>query len=1176
MPPRFLERRHRRLGHAHAGALLGLALGLCLAPLAAPAAGPAPAHQPLPPPVAVADLGHANGVSSLAIARTGKLLATGGADGLIKLWDVASGRLIRNFPMHGLVTSLAFTAGDRQLVGSDSNGELVVWDPATGTKRRHWRRPGAPGFPQVEADGTIVELTRAQAGSLVTLRSPRGDQLARLPLPAGAAELALDPARRRLAFSGSRLAVEVRPLAGGAPAPPLERAPQNAMALRFSPDGLLLGASDEEDAVTFWDLRDGHRLRTVSCAELAGKSSAYYPCFFNFLPDGRRAAIAFIDHVAVVDPRTGERGDSWTVPQAELGGLAAARDGSALFVESGNGVEVLGLGPARGRGRRRIEGRQSTIATLAFGDADDRLLAAGQRPDDGVTLWDLERGRPVLIHPLSRTSFSLAAVSRDSRFFAVSDTGDSTGIEVWDAERRATLRRLPPPGFAVGALALSDDAEVLAAGGADPQQPANEIALYRPGTPAPCILAGSPKSIWNLALSSDRRWLASASGYPTTLYGSLKLWDAATCQLRQDLLGPQATVAAVAFGGHDHWLASGAHDVRVWNVDTGKLAQPLAPGHFTLALAFSRDPDARLLAAAGNDGVVTLWEWRRARVVARIAAHASQVYALAFSHDGRTLATGAEDGAIRLWDVSRPARGVRKLCDLTSTTAGSWIVLDPAGRFDSNDLETPRGLHWLLPAEPLRPLPLEIFLRDYYRPRLLASLLARERLPPVRPLAGLDRSQPQLAIAGAAPVPGRPDLVAVDVEVRAAGSRLGASSAAAYDLRLFRDGQLVGAYPQAPPQQPTAPAAAAAAALAAWRAAHAVPLGTRGRATVPFVVRLPHTAGLRQVELSAYAFNRDRIKTGTARTIYPVPAGIVPARPRAYLVTVGVSENQNPAWRLRYAARDARLLATVMAAPLAARGYEVVTVGLVSPRTTDGPGPGEVPPTKAILRATLAALASRDPAAPDTCGLPAAVGGKLRPAQPEDVVLLFVAAHGDTDRQGRLDLYPYDLGSAGPVPPDRRISSDELAAWLRDVDAGQLILILDTCRAGAVTGRGFRAGPMGDPGLGQLAYDKRARILAAAQADAEATGSFVLQQGLLTHALAREALANLPPASPAPFPWQAWLRYAERRVPELFREYVAADRSTRAQVPALFDFAASAADLVVPPPAAAVPTPPSR
>src|SRR5260370_968053 len=64
----------------------------------------------------------------------------------------------------------------------------------------------------------------------------------------------------------------------------------------------------------------------------------------------------------------------------------------------------------------------------------------------------------------------------------------------------------------------------------------------------------------------------------------------------------------------------------------------------------------------------------------------------------------------------------------------------------------------------------------------------------------------------------------------------------------------------------------------------------------------------------------------------------------------------------------------------------------------------------------------------------------------------------------------------------RTLSSDELSGWLREVDAGELVMIVDTCHSEAtVAYDGFKPGPMGSRGLGQLAYDKGMRILAASK-----------------------------------------------------------------------------------------------
>jgi hypothetical protein len=71
------------------------------------------------------------------------------------------------------------------------------------------------------------------------------------------------------------------------------------------------------------------------------------------------------------------------------------------------------------------------------------------------------------------------------------------------------------------------------------------------------------------------------------------------------------------------------------------------------------------------------------------------------------------------------------------------------------------------------------------------------------------------------------------------------------------------------------------------------------------------------------------------------------------------------------------------------------------------------------------------------------------------------------------------------------------------VDAADIVLIIDACHAGAsVNTPNFKPGPLGDKGLGQLAYDKGIKILVATQAEDVAFEDSKLRHGLLTYALA--------------------------------------------------------------------------
>jgi hypothetical protein len=117
------------------------------------------------------------------------------------------------------------------------------------------------------------------------------------------------------------------------------------------------------------------------------------------------------------------------------------------------------------------------------------------------------------------------------------------------------------------------------------------------------------------------------------------------------------------------------------------------------------------------------------------------------------------------------------------------------------------------------------------------------------------------------------------------------------------------------------------------------------------------------------------------------------------------------------------------------------------------------------------------------------------------------------------------------------ISSAELSAWLRPVDAGALALVVDACHsAAAIQLAGFKPGPLGSRGLGQLAYDKGMCVLAASQAEAVALESRAIRQGLLTYALARDGLEHRRASRGGSITLESLLSYAAGRVPSIYHE----------------------------------------
>ena len=68
------------------------------------------------------------------------------------------------------------------------------------------------------------------------------------------------------------------------------------------------------------------------------------------------------------------------------------------------------------------------------------------------------------------------------------------------------------------------------------------------------------------------------------------------------------------------------------------------------AIAFS--PDGKLLASAGTDGSISLWNPATGQPVRAPLPAGSNVDSVAFSPDGKLLASGGTDGTVRAWNTA--------------------------------------------------------------------------------------------------------------------------------------------------------------------------------------------------------------------------------------------------------------------------------------------------------------------------------------------------------------------------------------------------------------------------------------------------------------------------------------------------------------------------------------------
>jgi hypothetical protein len=599
-------------------------------------------------------------------------------------------------------------------------------------------------------------------------------------------------------------------------------------------------------------------------------------------------------------------------------------------------------------------------------------------------------------------------------------------------------------------------------------------------------------------------------------------------------------------------------------VDTdGAEAPRTIPGFARRAVAIGAD---RVLGL--DDG--TLLDLDSGRIVARIPVQAPLVRA-GWIERSRLLWATTDDGAIHFHDAGD---GTPQLT-LQTFPDNRYFAIAPGGRYDTNLGADTTLVRWLVPDAPWRSLAAQTFMRDYYEPGLYRRLLdcranstCAAAFKPLRAIASLNRVLPETRITGVRA--GRdPAEAVVTVEVREgvdAGAANGKTRSGIHSPRLFRNGRLVA----------TAPGPAEAArtdrtgphTLDTTQAADAVH-------RLEFTVPLPtHEGGESQV-FSAYAFNEDRIKGETA-TLDWTRAPIAPRPRHAYVLAIGIDDYDTPRFRLNYAVADARLMASRLAA---IPGYETHHLVLAAERSADGKRTRVDRATLARVLSLLAGSGDRDAtlAALRADGIDARM---LQPATPDDTVIVSFSGHGWANPRGDFYLIPGDArwpdGSDAP-DPSTVFATVDLVAPFQAMPAGEIALVIDACHSAASVADGrFKPGPMGDSGLGQLAYDKGIRILAATQADDVALEDARLGQGLLTYALAVDGLgageADLD--GDGDIRIDEWLAYAVRRLPKLandsrvgritaagngtrgitFHDLPADAPARRVQQPALFDF----------------------
>ncbi|KAF7307205.1 U3 small nucleolar RNA-associated protein [Mycena indigotica] len=622
-----------------------------------------PTKKPVQPIRAI-PRAHEAPVHVCKIDPTNTYIASGSADGVVKVWDILRGFITHVFKGHGgVVSALAFDFRvDPSSVGLQRSMRLItgsvdtrvrIFELTDGASRTEGgQKPiavleGHDSVPRgldVSQDGKWLVSGGRDSVVLVWDLSPMQKQTGSKAATKGKNKAVTPTLARTL------------PILERVEAVGLLHPDEDLAGSTSSSDQLRIYTGGENGVVKIWDAREGNVLFTLGAEQTDTKISdeneaqrqivdvIYLPAtssiisvhadqniMFHSLSTKSltRQLIGFNDEI--VDARllsTQQKRDSY---------LALATNSSLLRVYSVSGFDA-----------RLLEGHTEIVLCVDHG-VNGTILASGSK-DRSARIWaplqtDDESWGYACVAVCEGHAESVGAIAL-SRQAGTPETTETHPKFVFTGSQDRTIKL-----WDLGDVPLVSEADT---------EPVKCKSLI--------TLKAHDKDINALDVSPNDRFLVSGSQDRTAnVYeieyfsgtggrasrGGLKL--VGTCK------GHKRGVWTVKFGRAERVLATGSGDktVKLWNLDDFTCVKTFE-GHTNSVLRVDFLTAGMQLVSSGSDGLVKVWNIKDEECAVTLDNHQDKVWALTVSQDETTIVSAAADSVVTFWEDCTEAQEVEK------------------------------------------------------------------------------------------------------------------------------------------------------------------------------------------------------------------------------------------------------------------------------------------------------------------------------------------------------------------------------------------------------------------------------------------------------------------------------------------------------------------------------------
>jgi WD40 repeat protein len=583
---------------------------------------------------------------ALAWSPTGVFVTEGPEDsGMIDIRDSETGESVLSFQGHDPdVNHVAFSPDGSMLASTGDDGVLKLWDPSTGRLLSSLSGGGSVWAPSFSADGSLVAA--AWGGDVRVLDLSTDRVVSTFSVPDIAIGTALSPNGKKLAVVGTRDAVF--DVETGREAFRLSGVNEVGGGVSWSPDGRYIAAAGE-DAAGVWDAETG-RLRHT----LLGHTGSVLGVAWS--PDSSRLVTGGADGTARVwEIGAGVR-ELWSLSAQEtrsgIWGVAFSPDGTRVMAgdQGISAVQIWDLGPNGGAEWLNLP---ASVAREVEFLPDGQRVVTSPGGGSALTIWDLQTGRDVRTIGPATDGFRIKNidVSPDGGSVAVGgwiESGSYGGevARMWDMQTGKELFTIRHP-FDVTEVEVTPDGEHLLTLSFD-----ERVRIVDRVGRVVRVLREDGLPFFGARFSPDGRLLATVAASDNIETARVTIWDWAPGEVvRTFEIGRRVSdVYGLAFDPSGSRIAIGGSEglAEIRDVESGAIMAVLQ-GPSGGATDIDYSPDGSRIATASVDGLVRLFDADTGAPQLSLRGSGCAVEGVAFSPDGGKLASTSWCDGVRIW-----------------------------------------------------------------------------------------------------------------------------------------------------------------------------------------------------------------------------------------------------------------------------------------------------------------------------------------------------------------------------------------------------------------------------------------------------------------------------------------------------------------------------------------------